>query len=118
MVFAGLLLVSGSLADRFGRKKLFLIGLAAFGAGSIGAAFSGSVHLLIPFRAVMGIGAALTIPASLSIVNDIFRDPQSGPGRWCLGRHHRARYRGGPSRAACCWHGSGGVLSFWPMSPS
>ena len=76
MVFAGLLLVSGSLADRFGRKKLFLIGLAAFGAGSIGAAFSGSVHLLIPFRAVMGIGAALTIPASLSIVNDVFRDPQ------------------------------------------
>ena len=75
MVFAGLLLVSGSLADRFGRKKFFLIGLAVFGAGSIGAAFSGSVHLLIPFRAVMGVGAALTIPASLSIINDVFRDP-------------------------------------------
>ena len=41
MVFAGLLLVSGSLADRFGRRKFFLIGLAVFGAGSIGAAFSG-----------------------------------------------------------------------------
>ena len=76
MVFAGLLLVSGSLADRFGRKKSFLIGLAVFGVGSIGAAFSGSVDLLIPFRAVMGIGAALTIPASLSIVNDVFRDPR------------------------------------------
>ena len=76
MVFAGLLLVSGSLADRFGRKKFFLIGLAVFGVGSIGAAFSGSVHLLVPFRAVMGVGAALTIPASLSIVNDVFRDPR------------------------------------------
>jgi EmrB/QacA subfamily drug resistance transporter len=75
MVFAGLLLVGGSLADRFGRKHLFLIGLAVFAAGSIGAAFSGSVHLLIACRAVMGVGAALTIPASLSIINDVFRDP-------------------------------------------
>jgi EmrB/QacA subfamily drug resistance transporter len=76
MVFAGLLLVSGSLADRFGRKRFFLIGLAVFGAGSIGAAFSGSVHLLIPSRTIMGVGAALTIPSSLSIVNDVFRDPR------------------------------------------
>jgi EmrB/QacA subfamily drug resistance transporter len=76
MVFAGLLLVSGSLADRFGRKKFFLLGLAVFGAGSIAAAFSGSVHLLIPSRALMGVGAALTIPSSLSIVNDVFRDPR------------------------------------------
>ncbi len=75
MVFAGLLLVGGSLADRFGRKRFFLIGLGVFGAGSVGAAFSGSVDLLIGWRAVMGAGAALTIPASLSIVNDLFRDP-------------------------------------------
>src|ERR1039458_10779500 len=45
MVFAGLLLVAGSLADRFGRKLLFLIGLAIFAAGSVGAALSASVHL-------------------------------------------------------------------------
>ena len=75
MVFAGLLLVGGSLADRFGRKRFFLIGLGVFAAGSVGAAFSGSVDLLIAWRAVMGAGAALTIPASLSIVNDLFRDP-------------------------------------------
>ena len=75
MVFAGLLFVGGSLADRFGRKRFFLIGLTIFAAGSIGAAFSGSVHLLIACRALMGAGAALTIPASLSIINDIFRDP-------------------------------------------
>ena len=74
MVFAGLLLVGGSLADRFGRKRFFLIGLTVFAAGSIGAAFSGSVDLLIGWRAVMGAGAALTIPPSLSIINDVFRD--------------------------------------------
>ena len=74
MVFAGLLFVGGSLADRFGRRPIFLIGLTIFAAGSIGAAFSGSVHLLIACRAVMGAGAALTIPASLSIINDVFRD--------------------------------------------
>ena len=66
---------AGSLADRFGRKWFFLIGLTVFAGGSIGAAFSGSVDLLIAWRGVMGAGAALTIPASLSIVNDIFRDP-------------------------------------------
>ncbi|MGO9505531.1 MAG: MFS transporter [Streptosporangiaceae bacterium] len=75
MVFAGLLLVGGSLADRFGRKRFFLIGLTVFAAGSIGAALSGSVDLLIGWRAVMGAGAALTIPPSLSIINDVFRDP-------------------------------------------
>ena len=75
MAFAGLLFVGGSLADRFGRKRFFLIGLTVFAAGSVGAAFSGSVHLLIACRAVMGTGAALTIPASLSIINDVFRDP-------------------------------------------
>ena len=75
MVFAGLLFVGGSLADRFGRRRFFLIGLTLFAIGSVGAAFSGAVHPLIAWRAVMGAGAALTIPSSLSIINDVFRDP-------------------------------------------
>ena len=75
MAFAGLLLVGGSLADRFGRKRVFLIGLTVFAGGSTGAAFSGSVHLLIACRAVMGVGAALTMPSTLSIINDVFREP-------------------------------------------
>ena len=74
MCFAGLLLVAGSLADRFGRKGFFLFGLTVFAGGSLGAAFSGSVAVLIAWRAVMGAGAALTIPASLSIINDVFRE--------------------------------------------
>ena len=75
MVFAGLLLVGGTLADRFGRRRVFLIGLTVFAAGSIGAALSSSVPTLIGFRALMGAGAALTIPTSLAIINDMFRDP-------------------------------------------
>src|ERR1035441_9192587 len=81
MAFAGLLLVGGSLADRFGRKRVFLIGLTVFAGGSTGAAFSGSVHLLIACRAVMGCGAvrgagaALTMPSTLAIINDVFREP-------------------------------------------
>jgi EmrB/QacA subfamily drug resistance transporter len=76
MVFAGLLLVGGSLGDRFGRKRLFMLGLTLFLAGSLGAAFSDSVPLLIAFRAVMGAGAALTTPSTLSIIHDTFRDPR------------------------------------------
>jgi len=74
MVFAGLLLVAGSVADRVGRKRTFLAGLAAFAAGSAWAAFSGSVGLLIAARASMGIGAALIMPSTLSIITDMFRD--------------------------------------------
>jgi EmrB/QacA subfamily drug resistance transporter len=74
MVFAGLLLVAGSAADRLGRKRTFLAGLAAFAAGSTWAAFSGSVGMLVAARASMGIGAALIMPSTLSIITDTFRD--------------------------------------------
>ncbi|MGD0742357.1 MAG: MFS transporter [Acidimicrobiales bacterium] len=74
MAFGGLLLAGGSLADRYGRKRLFLLGLAVFGGGSLGAAFSGSVGPLIAWRAVMGGGAAMTIPSGLGIVNEMYRD--------------------------------------------
>jgi EmrB/QacA subfamily drug resistance transporter len=74
LVFAGLLLVAGSLADRVGRKRTFLAGLAAFACGSAWAAFSGSVGVLIAARASMGIGAALMMPSTLSIITDVFRD--------------------------------------------
>jgi MFS family permease len=58
LVFAGLLLVAGSVADRVGRKKAFCFGLLAFAAGSAWAAFSGSTGMLIAARASMGIGGA------------------------------------------------------------
>jgi EmrB/QacA subfamily drug resistance transporter len=74
LVFGGLLLVAGSLADRLGRKRTFLAGLVAFACGSAWAAFSGSVGVLIAARASMGIGAALMMPSTLSIITNVFRD--------------------------------------------
>jgi len=75
MVFGGLMLVGGSLADHYGRKRLFLAGLLIFGSGSLGASFAAGVDPLICWRAIMGAGAAMTIPSGLSIVNDLFREP-------------------------------------------
>ena len=75
MAFGGLLLVAGSLADRTGRKRMLLAGFCTFAAGSLGAALSGSVGVLIAWRAVMGAGAAMTIPAGLSILDNVFPDP-------------------------------------------
>ena len=74
LVFAGLLLAAGSLANRVGRKKTFLVGLTVFAAGSAWAAFSGDVSTLIAARASMGIGGALMIPSTLAIISNMFRD--------------------------------------------
>jgi EmrB/QacA subfamily drug resistance transporter len=85
LVFAGLLLVSGSVADRIGRKKVFCAGLLAFAAGSAWAAFSGSTGMLIAARASMGIGGAIMMPATLSLITSIFTDTterQRAIGLW------------------------------------
>lgn len=74
LVFAGLLLTMGSLGDRFGRQGALSLGLVIFGVASAGAAFAGGVSALIAFRAVMGIGAALIMPATLSILINVFTD--------------------------------------------
>jgi EmrB/QacA subfamily drug resistance transporter len=74
LVFGGLMLVAGSLADRIGRKRTFLFGLAAFAAGSTWAAFSSTVGTLIAARASMGVGAALIMPSTLSIITNTFSD--------------------------------------------
>ncbi|MFI1849839.1 MFS transporter [Streptomyces sp. NPDC020480] len=77
LVFAGLLFTAGLLGDRLGRKKVLLSGMAVFGIGSVLAAFSGSPGELIGFRALMGLGAALVMPATLAILVNVFeRDEQ------------------------------------------
>jgi EmrB/QacA subfamily drug resistance transporter len=75
LVFAGLLLTAGSLGDRFGRYKGLTIGLAIFGTGSLASALSGSASMLIATRAFMGIGGAFIMPATLSIITNLFTDP-------------------------------------------
>ncbi|MER5291229.1 MFS transporter [Streptomyces pharetrae] len=77
LVFAGLLFSAGLLGDRLGRKKVLLGGLAVFGIGSALAAFSGSPGELIAYRAVMGLGAAFVMPATLAVLMNVFeRDEQ------------------------------------------
>jgi EmrB/QacA subfamily drug resistance transporter len=71
----GLVLFAGSLADRIGRKTTFLTGLALFGAGSAAAAYSGSPDRLIATRGLMGAGAALIMPSTLSIIATVFPRP-------------------------------------------
>jgi MFS family permease len=75
VVFAGLLLSAGSLGDRFGRANALRLGLGAFGAASAVASSSTSATALIACRAVMGIGAAFILPASLSILSQAFPRP-------------------------------------------
>ena len=72
LVFAGLLLTTGSLGDRFSRKRALSLGLTIFLAGSIGSAFSGSATLLIAARALMGVGGAFIMPATLSLLTNTF----------------------------------------------
>jgi EmrB/QacA subfamily drug resistance transporter len=72
LVFAGLLLTAGSLGDRYGRRLALNTGLIIFGGASGLAAFAGSSSQLIAARAVMGVGAALVMPATLSVLAHVF----------------------------------------------
>ncbi len=72
VVFAGLLLTMGSLGDRFGRKRALQIGLLVFAGASVLGAYSGSASQLIVARALMGVGGALIMPSTLSVITDVF----------------------------------------------
>ena len=72
LAFAGLLLTMGSLGDKYGRRRALQIGFVVFGFGSAISALAGSSGQLIASRAVMGVGAALIMPATLSIITNVF----------------------------------------------
>jgi len=76
LVFAGLLLAGGRFADAYGRRRLFLAGLAVFTAASFVAGLAGSVEVLIAARAVQGLGAALVTPTTLAIISHAYPDPR------------------------------------------
>lgn len=76
LVFAGLLLAGGRLADAFGRRRLFLLGLTIFIIASLAAAVAGSVEALIAARAVQGLGAALVTPTTLAIISASWPEPR------------------------------------------
>lgn len=76
LIFAGLLLTAGSLSDRFGRRKVMIIGLALFGAASLAATYAADPTQLIVARAIMGIGGALIMPSTLSILITVFDEEE------------------------------------------
>ncbi|CAM5516961.1 MFS transporter [Streptomyces atroolivaceus] len=74
VVMAGLLLGSGTLGDRVGHRRMFLIGLAVFGVASLAAAFSPTPETLIASRAFLAVGAAAMMPATLALIRVTFED--------------------------------------------
>src|SRR3954470_22603578 len=84
LAVAALLLVAGALADRFGRRRVLLIGLVVMGVASVLCAIASSVETLIAARAVQGIGAALVVPTALALLNGTLEpaDRARGIGVW------------------------------------
>ncbi|GLY36361.1 MFS transporter [Amycolatopsis sp. NBRC 101858] len=73
---AGFMVTMGTLGDRIGRRKLLLIGAAAFGIASVGAAFATTPGMLIAARAVLGVAGATLAPSTLSLIGTLFKNPQ------------------------------------------
>ncbi|MCL6675210.1 MFS transporter [Streptomyces panaciradicis] len=74
-VLAGLLMTMGSLGDRIGRRRLLLLGAAAFGTASLIAAYADSAGTLIAARAVLGVGGATLMPSTMALIRTMFTDP-------------------------------------------
>ncbi len=79
LAFGGFLLLGGRAADLFGRRRVFMVGMALFTIGSLACGLSGGAAGLILFRALQGLGAAIVSPATLAIINDAFA--ADGPER-------------------------------------
>src|SRR5437870_2284027 len=73
---AGSLITMGTLGDRIGRRRLLLVGAAAFGAASVLAAFSVNAPMLIATRALLGVAGATIAPSTLSLIRHMFLDPR------------------------------------------
>jgi EmrB/QacA subfamily drug resistance transporter len=78
LVFAGLLLTAGSLGDRFGRRGALQLGMVVFGLGSLASAMVDTANQLIVTRGVMGVGGAFIMPATLSIITNVFPPQERG----------------------------------------
>ncbi len=102
LVQSGLLLTAGSSADRYGRKKMLVVGLALFGIGSLAAGLAQSSGQLIAARAGMGVGGALLITTTLAVVVQIFDDSERvrAIGLWATVNSSASR-RGRWSAGSC-----------------
>nr|NIS08155.1 MFS transporter [Candidatus Dadabacteria bacterium]NIV41966.1 MFS transporter [Candidatus Dadabacteria bacterium]NIX15113.1 MFS transporter [Candidatus Dadabacteria bacterium] len=84
LLLASLLLLGGALGDHYGRKKIFTIGVVIFSLSSLWCGLSPDIHQLIAARAFQGIGSAVLVPGSLSIITSSFRQEKRGKaiGTW------------------------------------
>ncbi|MEM7802840.1 MAG: MFS transporter [Chloroflexota bacterium] len=82
LMIGALVLVGGALGDRFGRRRIYAIGVALFGGGSVACGLVNSADQMIWFRGLQGIGGALLVPGSLAIVSSYFADENRG---WAIG---------------------------------
>src|SRR5438094_4409740 len=84
LLLAALLLVGGSLGDHFGRRRVFVVGVALFAFASAWCGFAANIRPLIAARAVQGLGAALLVRGSLALIRSCFPDDQRGReiGTW------------------------------------
>src|SRR5213082_1395808 len=84
LLLSALLLVGGSLGDHYGRRNIFLIGVAIFALASATCGFAANIHQLIAARALQGLGAALLVPGSLAIISSSFSENERGRaiGTW------------------------------------
>ena len=77
LVIASLLMLSGSMSDRFGRRRVFQIGLTLFVAGSLLCSLAHTIDQLVAYRALQGLGASMLNPVALSIVANVFTEPRA-----------------------------------------
>ncbi len=84
LLLSALLLIGGSLGDRYGRRRIFLIGVALFASASAACGFAVNIHQLIAGRALQGTGAAFLVPGSLAIISSSFQENERGRaiGTW------------------------------------
>src|SRR6202521_1043547 len=84
LFLGALILVGGSLGDLFGRRLIFVIGVAIFAVASAGCGAASNIHLLIIARSIQGVGAALLVPGSLAIISSSFDEKSRGQaiGTW------------------------------------
>lgn len=81
LVLAALLMLAGSTADRLGRRRIFMIGLVVFAAGSLLCSLAPSLEWLVVFRMVQAVGGSMLNPVAMSIITNTFTEPRSGPVR-------------------------------------
>ena len=84
LLLGALILVGGSLGDLFGRRRMFLVGVTVFAVASAGCGLAPNIHQLVLTRALQGLGAALLVPGSLSIISSSFGEKERGRaiGTW------------------------------------